>query len=329
MRILTLENKCFNLDDLPDKLEDDIRFSVLDNSDTGNDFSVYEFEWIGADGERAHGVSEHGERAHSVREHGEHGHKEKQEEKDPEFVEYAINMTALDAGKFLRERISEGYYPMGKKASYNDAVPNVKIVFIRIIGQRENGAREYTTEATVFNALQWVADNQAKFNIQSVAMAQGSHYLGAAGTDYCPKTPTTVAKVKALNSMNVGVFFPAGNNRDYQRIDWPACIPETIAVGATMPDNSVASYSNYDPLLVDFHARGTIVLYGINAKKTNFAGSSASVLVAATSWATVKAAKSQLGYTDLYNLLLKTSTPTRNSKIAKANLINIQAALNG
>ena len=34
MRILTLENKCFNLDDLPDKLEDDIRFSVLDNSDT-------------------------------------------------------------------------------------------------------------------------------------------------------------------------------------------------------------------------------------------------------------------------------------------------------
>ena len=32
MKILTLENKCFNLDDLPDKLEDDIRFSVLDNS---------------------------------------------------------------------------------------------------------------------------------------------------------------------------------------------------------------------------------------------------------------------------------------------------------
>ena len=36
--------------------------------------------------------------------------KEKQEEKDPEFIEYATNMTALDAGKFLRDRISEGYY---------------------------------------------------------------------------------------------------------------------------------------------------------------------------------------------------------------------------
>ena len=33
MKILTLENKCYNLDDLPDRLEDDVRFSVLDNSD--------------------------------------------------------------------------------------------------------------------------------------------------------------------------------------------------------------------------------------------------------------------------------------------------------
>ena len=36
MRILTLENKCFSLEDLPDQLEDDIRFSVLDNSDPKN-----------------------------------------------------------------------------------------------------------------------------------------------------------------------------------------------------------------------------------------------------------------------------------------------------
>jgi hypothetical protein len=103
-------------------------YVVLDNSQTGDDFSVYEFEWIGADGERAHSVSEHGshehgERSHSVSEHGSHEHgershsvsdhntnKEKQEEKDPEFVEYATNMTALDAGKFIRDRIGEGYY---------------------------------------------------------------------------------------------------------------------------------------------------------------------------------------------------------------------------
>ena len=32
MRTLTLENECFNLDDLPETIEDDVRFSVLDNS---------------------------------------------------------------------------------------------------------------------------------------------------------------------------------------------------------------------------------------------------------------------------------------------------------
>ena len=90
-------------------------YVVLDNSETGDDFSVYEFEWIGADGERIQCVSEHGEHGHGERiqcvsEHGEHKNGEKQEEKDPEFVEYATNMSALDAGKFLRERISEGYY---------------------------------------------------------------------------------------------------------------------------------------------------------------------------------------------------------------------------
>jgi hypothetical protein len=32
MRILTLENTCFDLDNLPDQVEEDLRFSVLDNS---------------------------------------------------------------------------------------------------------------------------------------------------------------------------------------------------------------------------------------------------------------------------------------------------------
>jgi len=33
MRILTLENECFFLNNLPEQLEDDVRFAVLDNSD--------------------------------------------------------------------------------------------------------------------------------------------------------------------------------------------------------------------------------------------------------------------------------------------------------
>ena len=205
--------------------------------------------------------------------------------------------------------------------------PNVKIVFIRIVGQRVDGIREHTNEATVYNALQWVINNQSKFNIQSVAMAQGSHALGVAGTDYCPKTPTTVEKVKSLNALNVGVFFPAGNNSDYKRVSWPSCIPETISMGATMPAGSIAFYSNYDAKLIDFYARGTTVLYGLDAKKTNFAGTSASVLVGATSWATIKSAKPNLTYTELYDLISRTATTTTSSRVGSGKLIDLAKAI--
>jgi len=36
MRILTLDNKCFSLKNLPDEIDDDVRFSILDNSDPKN-----------------------------------------------------------------------------------------------------------------------------------------------------------------------------------------------------------------------------------------------------------------------------------------------------
>jgi len=36
VRILTLENRCYMLNNLPDQIDEDIRFSVLDNSDPKN-----------------------------------------------------------------------------------------------------------------------------------------------------------------------------------------------------------------------------------------------------------------------------------------------------
>jgi hypothetical protein len=36
MRILTLNNTCYNLDNLPDQIDEDVRFAVLDNSDPDN-----------------------------------------------------------------------------------------------------------------------------------------------------------------------------------------------------------------------------------------------------------------------------------------------------
>jgi hypothetical protein len=207
--------------------------------------------------------------------------------------------------------------------------PNLKIVFVRVIGASTQGLRQSSGEQTVYNALDWVIRNKEKFNIQAVSMSLGHTGARSATSDYCPKTPITEGKIKELISLDVPVFFPVGNGRDYQRIDWPACIPSSIAVGATMPAETIAIYSNHDPLLTDFFAQGTLKATTVGGKVINVAGTSASTVIAATSWATIKSAKPHLTYSQIYDLISATSKPTYNSKIPSGKLINLQGALNG
>lgn len=209
------------------------------------------------------------------------------------------------------------------------ANPNVKIVFVRIIGANSNGFRQSSSEKTVYMALDWVIRNKDRFNIQSVSMSQGHHSLGAAGTDYCPKTPITENKVKVLADAGIPVFVSAGNGRDYQRIDWPACIPSTVSMGATMPTKSVAIYTNFDAKLLDFFAQGTTRATTVGGSVINVAGTSASTVTGATQWATIKSNKSNLSYQEIYDLIARTSTPTSNSQIKGGKLINLEGALNG
>jgi len=207
--------------------------------------------------------------------------------------------------------------------------PNVKIIFIRIIGANPDGSRQITTDATLNLALDWVLKNKDRFNIQAVSMSQGHRNLGAVGTDYCTKTPITQSKIVSLNNVGVGVFFPAGNHRDYKRIDWPACIPESIAIGSTMPAESIASYSNYDEKLIDFYALGQNRVTTVGGKVINSGGTSGSTVIAATQWATIKSFKPQLTYAEIYQLISRTSKIVSSATIKNQKLINLQAALNG
>ena len=202
----------------------------------------------------------------------------------------------------------------------------VKIVFIRIIGYNKDGSRQVSGEASINNALDWVYKNKEKYNIQAVSMSQGHHNLGVAGTDYCPKTPITESKINELESLGVPTFFSVGNGRDYQRIDWPSCIPSSIAIGATMPEKSIAIYSNFDPNLVDFFALGTHRAFNPDGTIKNIAGTSASAVVAATIWATVKNNRPNLNYSQIYTIFSKTSITTSNSKVTGGKLIDFERA---
>jgi hypothetical protein len=207
--------------------------------------------------------------------------------------------------------------------------PNVNIVFVRMVGANSKGFRQATGEASVYNALEWVIKNKDRFNIQAVSMSQGHSFSRNSDPDYCPKTPITESKIKTLMDSGVPVFFPTGNSRDYSRIDWPACIPSSIAIGATMPAGTIAIYSNHDPKLTDFFAQGTTRTTTLGNKVINVAGTSASTVIAATQWATIKAFKPNLNYQEIYDLISRTAKPTINSKIVGGKLIDLQKALNG
>lgn len=208
------------------------------------------------------------------------------------------------------------------------ANPSIKIVFIRIIPHNQmNGARKPVSKYMVGKALNWVYQNKDKYNIQAVAMSQGSHTL-LNSTDYCPKDTTTQTAVTTLLGAGIPSFFAAGNGRDYLRIDWPACISDSIAVGATDQIGEIASYSNYDKLL-DIYTTGYANMYLPSGEQVYNVGTSVAVQIAAAQYLAIKNVKSTYTFQQLYDLIVKTSIVAKSGRVPYGKAINLQGALNG
>ena len=202
------------------------------------------------------------------------------------------------------------------------------IVFVRIIGNSPQGSRQIANETTFINALDWVYKNKERFNIQAVSMSQSHHNL-MPGANYCPSTTTTQGKIRDFVAAQIPVFFPAGNLRDYKRISWPACIDESIAVGASTDYEEIPIWSNADVNKTDFYALGIMSLTGPGNKVVRASGTSISTQVAAAQWLTIKNAKPSLSYQQIYDLVIKTSKSIPGPKGLTGKMINLSGALNG
>ena len=202
------------------------------------------------------------------------------------------------------------------------------VVFVRIIGNSPQGSRQIANERTFVNALDWIYKNKDKFNIQAVSMSQSHHNL-MPGANYCPATYTTQNKIKELVAAQIPVFFPAGNLRDYKRISWPACINESIAVGASTDYDEMPIWTNADINKTDFYALGIMSLTAPGNRTVNAVGTSISTQVAAAQWLTIKNSKPSLSYQQLYDLVLNTSKPIIGPRGLTGKMINVTGALNG
>jgi hypothetical protein len=163
----------------------------------------------------------------------------------------------------------------------NKVNPDVNIVFIRIFGMKANGTRDNASVFDIEKALSWVILNKEKYNISSVSSSMGSHVLGT-GEKYCPTNAThsgLVGNIDKLLALNVPTIFSAGNNRDYKRIDFPACIPQAVAVGGATGDDFMSPFSNSAPE-VDFY-----FLEVCKVNRSNFRGTSASAVAFSAYWA--------------------------------------------
>lgn len=206
--------------------------------------------------------------------------------------------------------------------------PNMNIIFIRIVGSTASGVRQTTGPTTVANALDWVYLNKDKFNIKAVSMSQGHHNLINL-PQYCPNNSRVGKSISQLLSVGIPSFFAAGNNRDYKRIDWPACYPDSIAIGATDRNEEIAIFSNADSNLLDFYANGFARVSLPGGSQANAAGTSVSAQVAAAQWIALSTAKPTLTFKQIYDLISNTAKNTKSATVPFGKLIDLGKALNG
>jgi len=210
------------------------------------------------------------------------------------FIEYGLcpngksSMTGpgaatLDPKLVVDKAMSHGTQMASIAVTVN---PNVKIVFVRVVGMSKGYANTYTTKALSL-ALDWVSANAARLNVGAVSVSFGRAYKEAA----CPIETKLQDQIIGLASVNVPVVVSTGNESNQKKINYPACIPQAIAVGATDTRYTVKNIqgwvypimliSNSSPDL-DLYAMGRWTVTDVNGVKAVSLGTSGATVSVAT-----------------------------------------------
>ena len=129
-------------------------------------------------------------------------------------------------------------------------------------------------------------------------------------------------------SVNVPTLMSAGNNRDFNRINWPACRTEVVSVGASTTEDGFAQmYSNYDSKRLDFVSLGQTTAISPGGLRSNVTGTSVSTIIAAAQWMELLKNNPSASYHQVYESFLKTSREAKSTKGFSARLIDLNSAI--
>lgn len=193
------------------------------------------------------------------------------------------------------------------------AYPDVKLILIRIVGQSSSGGRMPTSESIITKVLSWSNKNAKIYNIGAVAISQGSSKVGN-NARRCFASPATDKEVAALKAKGIYTFFPAGNEGKSEIINWPACIPDAVAVGALDKAGAIASYSNYAMGQIDIFEPGFVMDTETVATYGSDFGTSLSTQYAAAKWLSLVNHFPQVRPALIYWNYILSGEPVTNSK---------------
>jgi subtilisin family serine protease len=231
-------------------------------------------------------------------------------------------MEGLGAATLDPVRASKnGFYHGTQMAHVVAKNSNVNLVVIRIIPMTASGARASTSLNTVARALDWVDKNHAKYNIVAVNMSQSYK-----SPNSCTSHPAIENSINSLASKNIPSFFPTGNDRNYSKIDFPACITSSISVGAMDPAYgevmSPSLYSNNSEN-TDFFALGTMFSAAPNNKTANSVGTSNASALMSAKWATVKELNPGLSMSQVYDRIKSQSRYLEHKRSGKMFIVDL------
>lgn len=156
----------------------------------------------------------------------------------------------------------------GKRGvAYND-----QVAVIRALECCHCNVRDSQTLAA---GLQWIIDHHEEYRITTVNLAPVDDL------EHGEPVPTEIDdKLRRLRELNIWVSAPTGNHAFTKGISWPACQPDTFAIGAVTPGQDVVHLDRHPKvdLLVPATATsssnaiacGTAVLLREAIEKTGF-----------------------------------------------------------
>ncbi len=188
---------------------------------------------------------------------------------------------------------------------------------------------ELTDSLAVLDALDYINEHAAEYKIAAVNISIG----GSPRDGYCDDDPRK-GVIDMLRQKGIAVAVAASNDGLTGRISPPACISSAVGVGATNDGTTVASFSNFSPIL-DFMAPGVgiIAAAGSGSGLSSQSGTSSSAPHVAGAWAVLRSAVPAGQFDQLETALKQTGIPvTRQSAgyiVAKIQLAGAIARLQG